>query len=94
MFSAVEPDSIEVVRYLVESGTDINHKDKDGKEALFSTVEFRYHDINRVKYLIDSGADINLKDKSGKNILVYATESDCDEEIIDYLKDLLENKDK
>ncbi len=91
MFSAVEPDSIEVVRYLVESGTDINHTDKDGKTALFSTVESQYHDIDIVKYLIESGADINLKDKSRKNILVYATESDCDEDIFDYLKEVFED---
>ena len=67
---AIEDGQLEIVKYLVENGVDINAKDKDGKTTLMKTVENRNLEI--VKYLVDNGANVNAKNKNGNTPLILA----------------------
>ena len=54
----------EIIRMLIEHGTDINKKDDWGRTALMWAAERA--PLETVQFLIDSGADINMV--SGKNM--------------------------
>jgi ankyrin repeat protein len=70
--TACEYNRFEMVKFLVEKGTDINYIDTedDLETPLIKAVAFS--DLETVKYLIEKGADYNHKDKKGRNCLVEA----------------------
>jgi ankyrin repeat protein len=66
-----EPNKFEVLKFLVKSGADINHQDKDGITPLmFSTKDFgTYGVIPKLyiaRYLLSQNASTMLKDHQGK----------------------------
>ena len=61
-----------MVKYLIESGADINAKDKNGWTALMFAARNGYDKIAQL--LIKSGADIKAKDRDGKTALSLAKE--------------------
>jgi hypothetical protein len=66
LFYAVEYNRIDVVKYLVDNGANINIKNKEGNTALIRAVNsvLPYKDI--IIYLVEHGADINIKNNEGK----------------------------
>ena len=69
MFIACQNGHIEIVKYLVEHGADINKRNNDGWSPLL-IVCFNGH-IEIVKYLMEHGADIKDKDRVVDYLLIY-----------------------
>ena len=61
-FGTHECKRLDVARYLIEKGADLNVQDKHGRTALM-----RFAFTNYTQLLLDSGADVNLVDKDGKS---------------------------
>ena len=64
----------DVVKFLIDSGIDINAQDKYGMTALIYASMSA--ESNIVKLLLSSGADVNIKDNEGKNALDYSSGDD------------------
>lgn len=62
---------LEVVKYLISKGADINIKDNDGVTALMMASAKGHLEV--VKYLIDNGADINAKASVDTTSLMVAS---------------------
>ena len=61
--------NLELVKYLVEHGADINAKDKSGNTALM--IASKDMNLEMVKYLVEHGADVNAKNAEGKTALYF-----------------------
>ena len=61
---------MEVIKYLVERGTDVNEKDKDGNTLLGMACTGGHLDV--VEYLIKMGANVNDKAGDGMSPLGIA----------------------
>ena len=66
--------NLEVVKYLLENGVDVNIKDGDvdGTTPVFHAASMGYLEV--VKTLVDAGAHFNIKDENGYTPLMYAAE--------------------
>jgi len=60
----------ELIKLLIEHGTDINKEDNEGKTALFYLCEDYFLLEDRFKILLDYGADPNKEDKNGISPLI------------------------
>lgn len=61
---------VKVLKLVIDSGTDINKKDNDGKTALHHSVANGHTICTEI--LIQNGADINSKDWNGETVLQVA----------------------
>ena len=61
LFAALDADALEMVRYLVEKGADVNTRNTNGETVLHAAVDADA--FRTVKYLVEQGADITLKNK-------------------------------
>ncbi|AYP74187.1 ankyrin repeat protein [Fowlpox virus] len=77
----LNPDSIipalcnsdtKMLRFLIESGVDINKRNSYRKTALHYAIE-KNNDANLIKILLDNNADINATDDQGQTPLHIAT---------------------
>lgn len=71
-FSQIEIDTyraklVELVRYAIEIGIDVNAENVEGDTALNIAIE--YETIDMVELLIQSGANVNHQDEFGYSIL-------------------------
>lgn len=57
----------EIVEYLLNHGTDINHQSKSGRTAIWKASQNGQHDI--VQYLLSCGASVNKQNKVGSTML-------------------------
>ena len=64
---------LDIAKYLVENGANVNAVDNGGRNALFYLYENNEPDEKLLQYLIAQGVNVNHLDKSGKNVLFYAT---------------------
>jgi len=64
LHEAVESGNIEIIKLLLEKGSYINLKTKDGKTPLHIASRRGHSTI--IKLLIENGIDINIKNKSGQ----------------------------
>ena len=72
---------IDIVRFIVESGVDINARN-DGSTALISASNSGHFIV--VKYLVENGANVNLETNGGDTAVISATrEGHLD--IVEYL---------
>ena len=62
---------IEIVKLLIEAGSNINKQDNFGYTALIYASIYGHIDI--VKLLIEAGVDINIQDKYGNTALMIAS---------------------
>ncbi|CDK30866.1 ankyrin repeat domain-containing protein [Candidatus Babela massiliensis] len=64
----------DIVKILIQSGTNVNAKNKSGNSALLEATQNGHKEI--VQMLIDSGADVNVQDKDGNTALIRAAQND------------------
>ncbi|EAX93344.1 hypothetical protein TVAG_181370 [Trichomonas vaginalis G3] len=76
--------NLRFVQSLIESGCNINEKNKYGNTPIFFAVYENYLEV--VKYLISVGADKEAKDNNGDTPLMWASQ-ECHLEIVKYLID-------
>ncbi len=77
-----EGGNLEVVKYLVEQGADVNAKDEDGWTVLHAVDEGGNLEV--VKYLVEQGADVNAKGEWGRTAL-HAVAEGGNLEVLKYL---------
>ena len=63
-------DSVDIVRYLVENGANINVQDVDGDIPISWALARGHKDI--AKLLIEKGADLNISNNNGYTLLHWA----------------------
>ena len=69
---------LEIARYLVQHGSDIDARDKKNKTALMiAAVKMFSHVI--VDYLLQQGCDLNARDSENKTAIMLAFEYGCSE---------------
>jgi ankyrin repeat protein len=69
-FKAAEQNDLVQVKEFIDSGVDINVKDKYGYSALHIASTKQLNEMAIL--LIDQGIDVNMQDKNGYTILHYA----------------------
>lgn len=74
LLSAVKSNNIELVKYLIKKGADIEARDQrfDGKTALHLAARRGYHEI--VKLLLQKKANLEERDNLGRTVLMSALE--------------------
>ena len=73
LMSSADNDSnscIDIIKFLLKSGADLELKDDNGSTALIYAV--KANNIPAVDTLIDAGADINTQDNNGLTLLMTA----------------------
>ncbi|MCR5080587.1 MAG: ankyrin repeat domain-containing protein [Treponema sp.] len=69
------------VRKLIESGADVNRRDRDGWSALMYACRYQ-NNLNIVKMLIDKGAHVRVRNKYNATPLLMAADYSQNPEII------------
>jgi ankyrin repeat protein len=72
-FNAVKEGLLELVKFLVENGADVNAKYKDNNTALLLACKKSHFDI--VKYLVENGAAVNANDSRSSTPLILASKN-------------------
>jgi len=70
---AIEHADIEILNRLVESGVNINRRNKDGQSSLMAAVAKGRIDV--IKLLLDHGADRHAVDLKGRTPIMFAQEA-------------------
>ena len=73
MRAATAPGSPAVVKYLIDSGADVDVVDEKGKTALMWAAQHGRPAM--VKALLRRGADARRRDRKGRTALHYCTKS-------------------
>ena len=68
----------QIRKLLVESGADVNHRDKNGHTLLMERWIYKQKEIR--EFLIEHGADLNAVGRDGLTVLWTAIEYDCEAE--------------
>ncbi len=63
--------NVEILKLLVEAGSKLETKSKDGRTALYLLAEFS-QSITPVQYLIDQGTEVDIYDEHGYHIIENA----------------------
>jgi len=71
LMEAAGVDNLEVLKYLVERGADVDASDKGGCTALFYTVSSE-NSVDAIRYLVSKGASITHRSKLGYTALHFA----------------------
>lgn len=73
LFRAVAKQRIDIARRIIEAGTNVNARSRQGYTALMIAASHGHDDI--VRLLLDSGADLTVVDAEGRNALQIAREA-------------------
>lgn len=76
LFIAATCGNVEILRFLVENGANVNATDDFGFTPLMAASDSQF--LDAVTFLIDQGADVNLHDSGGFTALHYAIEVSFD----------------
>lgn len=63
--------NLEIIKLLVDAGSDIESEGRGGRTALYLLAEFS-HSIEQINYLIEKGANPDVSDEHGNHITVNA----------------------
>ena len=77
----IEKGSVEILKYFIGNGFDVNSKDKDGYSLLHDAVFFNRMDM--VEYLLGSGLDVNYI--SSDDSSVFSMNANSSVKMVDYL---------
>ena len=80
LHSAAREGQLEVTRYLLSSGVELNTRDDRGRTALFLSVSGQHTEVT--KALLEAGADLDSEDQDGVTVRSLARK----EEIIKLLQ--------
>ncbi|MEZ5040432.1 MAG: ankyrin repeat domain-containing protein [Saprospiraceae bacterium] len=72
LLEAIEDDKLDLVKFMIEKGTDVNAQNNEGWTPLMQAVEGGNMTI--INLLLEKGADINQQDKEGHTALFVAAE--------------------
>lgn len=69
--------NVDLVKWLVEAGADINDRNNNGTTVIMYYKEYmsRSRDFSRLEELINLGADLSLSDHAGKTVFDYINNS-------------------
>ncbi|XP_071955671.1 myotrophin homolog [Antedon mediterranea] len=81
---AADYGQLDVIKFLVGKGADINKKDKLGMTAVLAAIYENHYEC--VKYLLDNGANTNEKAPSGETLLECAENDKLKELVKKYIK--------
>lgn len=81
--AAAEHGQVDVLRFLIDKGANINSPEADGCTLLHYAVK----SIDCVRLLVAHGANINAQNKDGHSALHRACELNASSEVIEYLLD-------
>src|ERR1043166_1912406 len=76
LHSAAESGTIEMLRYLIKKGADVNAGARQNATPLHVAVRHKY--LEKVKFLLEQGAKSNLEDGDGQTPLAIAVEMQSD----------------
>jgi ankyrin repeat protein len=76
-------NNIEVAKYLIDNGADINGRCKINSTPLSLACFWGYEEM--IHFLVDNGADVNLLDDNGNTPLIIYLYSGIDKNIVEYL---------
>lgn len=62
LFEAVENEDFELVKWLIDTGENLDEQDEEGRTPLMAAVQINNLEI--VKLLLDKGADLNVRDNT------------------------------
>lgn len=74
LFRAIANGRVQIARRLIDAGTDVNARSRQGYTALMIAASHGHEDI--VGLLLDEGADLTAVDAEGRNALQIAREAD------------------
>jgi ankyrin repeat protein len=70
---AAEKGNLEIAKYLIANGAQINAKSNAGYTPIMSALSVSTAvNIKTIEYLIQNGADLNAKDNVGRNVFFWA----------------------
>ena len=82
--------SIDVIKFLIKSGADINFQDSFFGWTALMNCSLRYmNSIETINFLINNGADANIKSKFDKTALIYFMEKASDKDVFEIIKLLI-----
>ncbi len=70
LYFSVCSDRLDILKYVVEHGADINKKDEKGRSPLFYALARECEET--AKYLLKNGSDMNEQFRNGYSPLIYA----------------------
>jgi hypothetical protein len=76
---------LEIAKFLVETGVDVNTRDTDSKTPLI--LASAYGHLELAKYLVENDADANARDNNKESALIYA----CNKGNHEMMEFLIEN---
>ena len=79
---AAQTGTFEMVKYLVDSGADVNATNHKNWTALMQAAA--YGTVEMVKYLVEHGADVNATNEDGWSVLQIARNNEMSE-LVQYL---------
>ena len=79
-------NNIDIIKYLISLGIDVNEKDAVGHPAI-TYAAFYNPDPRNLDLLIQNGADINYSTDKKENLLIIAARNNRNEKVIEYLLD-------
>ena len=68
LYNAVKSGNLELVRWLVEQGLDVNVQDRFGDTPLHY-IRYTAKGFEVARYLIEHGADVNIRNNHGSTIM-------------------------
>ena len=68
--TAIEGGFVDIVRFLVKNGANINRTNEGGVTPLQTAI--RWGNLETVKFLLAAGAEVNVRDAYGFTPLMYA----------------------
>lgn len=75
LMNAINYKKIEIAKYLIEKGANVNIKDAYGYVALIIAVDLGYAGYDIIEPLLDHGANIESRDSSGWTPLMHTVSS-------------------
>jgi ankyrin repeat protein len=94
LIAAIYQDNTNVVRYLIESGADLNLGDKNGETPLMWAMARGDEHVEVVKDLIAHGVDVLATNANGATALSYASSDPPKPKILEVVKAAIAEQEK
>ncbi len=83
---AVDFHSLEMVKFLVECGADVNKAEQHGRTPLMESTYNHNDSIDIAEYLLAHGARLDIKDRMGMTVFQYVEAEPGDAQLLAALK--------